>query len=351
MLNTASFHITNKCNGRCLHCFVEAEEKKIKEMTTQQAYKFISEFAECTNNSGRLNIYGGEPLVRDDIFDIITIAKDKKLKVEIATSGIVPVENIKNLIKTKPDYICCDLDGGNSESHDWLRNYPGHFMLAKDLIREFVNSGIHTSVVMVAHKRNRNEMIKFLDICQELNISIASFLLFSPSGRGKKIKELVIEPDEWLESHDLTYEWYYKNHPNFDVKWQIAYKKKFHELNHSFWDCTLNAIKKFFIRCDGNIYSCPLLAGSKYCFGNINKEPLNEILKRREKNSFLTIRGCPGMAYHVYGDPNKCDPRNESLGIIPTCPRETELWTCFGSVTNFQYKKQPVNPNTLLMEC
>lgn len=326
MLKAVSFHITNKCSNRCLHCSFKSGETQFNEMNTEQISKFINEFAVLTNYKGRLNIYGGEPLLRDDIFEIIDIAHSYNMEVEIATGGVVQEHVVNRFLSSGVEYIGCDLDGGTPDSHDWLRNRPGHFEYMKKLIERFVMTGSKTSVTMVVNNKNKSEILLFLEICRKLNVSNATLHLFTPSGRGTKIKELVVGPEDWLELHDTAYEWYKKNKPNFTIKWQISYKRLFDTSRKIIWDCEPEADEKFFLRCDGSVYSCPLLSSSEKSIGNVKNEALIDVLKKRKDYSFSGRNGCPGMTYHVYGDPNLNDPRKESLSIAPACPREVEIW-------------------------
>lgn len=72
---TLQWHITERCNWRCKHCYQEETIKE--ELTTDQLFDVLKQYSslikkwELPQNLARLNISGGEPLIRQDFFQII----------------------------------------------------------------------------------------------------------------------------------------------------------------------------------------------------------------------------------------------------------------------------------------
>lgn len=73
--------ITNRCNLHCAHCRGLASG----EPSTDQALDLVSQIADL--GPGWLLVEGGEPLLRPDLFQILEVAKDLGLKIELVTSG------------------------------------------------------------------------------------------------------------------------------------------------------------------------------------------------------------------------------------------------------------------------
>ena len=61
--------ITGKCNYRCRHCFMDAPEGALGELSTQQAFDLIDQMAEC--GVLQVDITGGEPFVRKDFWQLV----------------------------------------------------------------------------------------------------------------------------------------------------------------------------------------------------------------------------------------------------------------------------------------
>lgn len=126
------FFVTERCNARCKHCFVNIpDNKRIKEELT------LGEIEKISNNMGGL-LYllptGGEPFLRDDLPDIINIFyKNNHLRnVGIPTNGSL-TETVVGSV-TRILSLCNDLQLGVDisidalhQAHDHIRGLPGLF--------------------------------------------------------------------------------------------------------------------------------------------------------------------------------------------------------------------------------
>ncbi len=80
------WELTKRCNLACKHCRAEAAEMDYSgELDLDSAKKVIDDITAFANPI--LVLTGGEPLYRDDIFDIARYAASKKLRVALATNG------------------------------------------------------------------------------------------------------------------------------------------------------------------------------------------------------------------------------------------------------------------------
>ena len=77
------FAPTDRCTGQCVYCKIP--ERKSKEMTLDQIKSMLDEAASM--GAQRLGIWGGEPLLRKDLGDIIAHAKSLSLFVTVDTNG------------------------------------------------------------------------------------------------------------------------------------------------------------------------------------------------------------------------------------------------------------------------
>lgn len=89
--------ITERCNARCPHCFIDFKTKK-EEMSLENIEKISSTTGNCLKN---VSLTGGEPFLRDDIFEIAEIwYKNSTVdSVVIPTNGSLP-DKIENFLKS-----------------------------------------------------------------------------------------------------------------------------------------------------------------------------------------------------------------------------------------------------------
>ena len=118
-------NLTNKCNLECVAChargkamYVQEEEKN---MTLEVYKKFLSEASKLGVKEIHLS-GGGEPLMHDNIFDIMKEIKKQGIRGSIVTNGSLFNEKaIEELVLAKWDNVLYSLDGPNAETHDFLR--------------------------------------------------------------------------------------------------------------------------------------------------------------------------------------------------------------------------------------
>jgi len=67
--------ITGRCNYHCRHCYIDAPEASMGEMTHENAMRILDEIAQC--GVYHLLISGGEPFVRNDFWSLIDHALEK----------------------------------------------------------------------------------------------------------------------------------------------------------------------------------------------------------------------------------------------------------------------------------
>ncbi len=112
---------TYKCNSKCVMCNLASRaDNKRKEMDAPGIKNIIDEFSDLRVSG--INFTGGEPLLRDDIFDFIKYAKNKKFVVSLGTNGILlNEEKINRLLKAEPDNVNISLDASNGELFSKIR--------------------------------------------------------------------------------------------------------------------------------------------------------------------------------------------------------------------------------------
>lgn len=335
-LKTLNLHLTNRCNMRCRHCLYSAGEQKIEEMSFREIKKLAKEFVDISGKQGTLNLFGGEVFLRKDIFDIIDYVISLGLTIGITTNANLPKEIIKEIIKREIGRLSIDINGANSNSHDWLRNKKGHFRQSIEIIQTFVKSGKFTASNIILHRNNIQEIERILALCQQMGVNSISCYLFTPLGRGKNIKDLTLGPTEWKKAREKVKKWISNNSPKFGIIWERAYEylDRIDDLPLS--PCRGKPSDVIDIRCDGNVYYCGLLSAVDFdSLGNVKKETLTVILNRRKKYAIKIKSGCAALAYD-YNPERLIDPRPSTNKITPVCPYDWELLS--GSLPNLKRK-------------
>ncbi len=82
----AGLNVTNRCNLSCSYRYGAYSKREARDFTTEELLNLIEEF----KNMGTRAIYisGGEPLLREDIGEIIRATKDRNMLCFMNTNGL-----------------------------------------------------------------------------------------------------------------------------------------------------------------------------------------------------------------------------------------------------------------------
>jgi len=276
----AVFDITNRCNLSCLHCY-SSEQRE--ELTTTDVYHVLDKLS--TAGVGMIDFGGGEPLLRTDIFDILTYSKHLGLYTSISTNGILLDENcVKRLKILNIDHVCISLDGAKPETHDHIRNKKGTYEKTISGIKNCVNAGITTQISTVFMNSNINELGDMYTLLESLHVDGWYIYDFVPAGRGKELQQEVLTPEqrkrlfEYLQDIAPSSKITLKPYPylitiNSACGTDTYFYKKYGRLTEFFKGC-LSARWVCHVSSNGDVHPCHLLP---HTLGNLTQETFEDI--------------------------------------------------------------------------
>ena len=177
---------THKCNLSCRHCYSDSGVPSKNELATREALAVVDQLADFGVTA--LAFSGGEPLTRNDFFEVANHAVERGLYVSVATNGtLLSRENVKRLKKIGVNYVEVSIDGANSKSHDGFRGVPGAFAKAVDGLKTCVEEDLCVCIATTATKSNIGEIPEILDLAAEIGAERFTYFNFIPAGRGKEI--------------------------------------------------------------------------------------------------------------------------------------------------------------------
>src|SRR3989338_3409371 len=205
--NLIFWELTRNCNLRCIHCRASAGGgRSPEELSTKEAYEFIDDVA--AHFKPILVLTGGEPLYRDDVFQIAKYATDKGLPVALATNGTLVSEDIARKIKESGiRRVSISLDGAVPETHDTFRGLFGAFERARHGIENLKGQGVSFQINTTLTKSNKKELPKIYRLVQELGADAFHLFMLVPTGCGLFIEDKEqLSPEEYEETLNWLYE-------------------------------------------------------------------------------------------------------------------------------------------------
>ena len=123
-LRMIAWEITRRCNLSCIHCRASAENDcYADELSTKECLRLLDDIASFSEPI--IILTGGEPLMREDVFDVARYGSDKGLRVVMGVNGTLVDETMAQKMQDSGiQRISVSIDGATAESHDRFRNVP-----------------------------------------------------------------------------------------------------------------------------------------------------------------------------------------------------------------------------------
>lgn len=196
------WHVTEKCNWHCRHCYQEKNKSK-KELDLKKMAGILKDFV---NLGDKLSIKfpllsvaftGGEPFARKDFIDLLENVKKYKNRVvfSILTNGSFLTEEI--IVKLRDDIGIRSIQlsvEGYRDFNDSIRG-KGAYDLVKEKIKLLNDAGINAQLSLTLMKDNIKDIPKIISDFSQYKVRF-NFRRFVPIGRGEAIKKLMLSPNE-----------------------------------------------------------------------------------------------------------------------------------------------------------
>lgn len=269
------FNVTNRCNFRCLHCCFASGEWNLGEMPYDKIESILNEFVGLGGR--RIDITGGEPLVRNDTSRIIKLAKKLSIKTELVTNAsLLNEEMLFSFRQMGLDAIAVSLDGPTAKVYNHIRRKDEKtFKKVLKNIKKSAEFGFYTKVNTVVFSSN----LKFLSDTTRLAIDLGAkehgFYYFSPIGRGKINYAEVARPLGWLEII-RTKLWPLRGKIKFSLETPVI-ETKIAEKRKLSIGCFMQNPWHLQILPHGNIYPCAIMSSYNLPIGNLWQKSLSEL--------------------------------------------------------------------------
>lgn len=183
-----AFNCTSRCNLNCLHCYSSStSDLSSSELSTAEAKQLLRQLAEA--NCPVVLFTGGEPLLRNDLFELLAEAKRLPLRTVISTNGtLIDSAAAKKLAGLGVSYVGISIDGDQS-FHDTFRQSSGCFKAALAGVENCQKAGLKTGLRFTIAKQNANKIPTVFDIAAEANIRRICFYHLVKAGRAKKMTD------------------------------------------------------------------------------------------------------------------------------------------------------------------
>lgn len=329
------WEVTSACNLKCIHCHATSGKPDPHELSTDEGKHFIDQLAQM-QEFRTLIFTGGEPLVRNDIFELLKHSQAAGFVNIIATNGTLIDEEMA--WKLKEHGVACNaisLDAADPDVHNFIRNKPDAYDLTIRAMEATKKAGILLQINTTAMEYNIPYLNDLIDFVEDQGAGIMLMYQLVAVGRGEKIKNATLKKSANQKLSELIaakqkevktiiepvagpqYWPYLLEKKRMNKDWMLKWAGKV------FHGCA--AGRGFvYIKANGDVWPCPFVEISG---GNVRNESFRSIyenspvfrnLRNREETlkglcgecNYRTVcGGCRGRALAYSGDYLSEDPR------------------------------------------
>jgi MoaA/NifB/PqqE/SkfB family radical SAM enzyme len=270
--------LTYRCQCNCPHCYAAARKREIAgEMSTAESKELIDTIGEL--GVVTLNFTGGEPLLREDILDLVAHANRRGLLTRLTTNGYLLTRKCVAALRRAGLSQCgISIDDADPDTHDRLRGLPGLFERAIEGFRFLHEFGIESRFMTYASRRNfPHGMERLISLARRLRVD--TFHINIPYASGL-----------WADSFEETFSASERDR----LRKFLGYTKSplvLIEFPTPSTRCIMIKKSYLYINASGEVTPCPVVP---YVIGNVREEPLSLIWRRHSGLLRLDHRGdCP----------------------------------------------------------
>jgi len=162
-------------------------------MSTKQAKRMVDQLAQVGAEQGLMPILvfsGGEPLCRQDLFEVVEYAGTKGLKTALATNGTLIDEKIAERIKQCGiRRVSISLDGATSDVHNKLRQQEGSFESAIRGIEHLKSKDVPFQINVTITRYNCDQLEAIYELAKGSGSAALHLFMLVPVGCGQQFDQ------------------------------------------------------------------------------------------------------------------------------------------------------------------
>jgi radical SAM protein with 4Fe4S-binding SPASM domain len=243
---------------------------------------------------------GGEPLLREDLEDLIEYAGRKGIKSNITTNAILlDQQRATSLLEAGNRAIQISLDGSTPEKNRLMRGATEEeFYQIIEAIRICRDLNTRVYLATLLGQENLGDGAKMIELAKREGADSIRFCGYTPVGRGKgsdikkrfcfseRVEDLLSFVEEAQDDYSIMTE--------FDTGFGPAPPE------YNFHKCVAG-MQTFYLKGNGDVYPCTALLHKRFRVGNLRERPLERIWNSPEMSAMSSF------------------PRNEIQGPCRTC--------------------------------
>lgn len=293
------WHITHKCNLRCIHCYQEDYKKDLNFRQIEKIFYDYIEYLKIHNFKGHINLTGGEPLLHPDFFKVLDLFDKNNITFGVLTNGTLLNDDIvKKLSQYKNlSFVQISLDG-TKRMHDSIRG-KGNFKKAIQGIRLLNKYDIQSMAAFTAHKKNIHKLKAVIRLIKKEKVKVFWCDRLIPTNTCEDI----LSTEEFLKMSKIMYKESLKAEKSKRCCTEIRVNRALMFLggSNTIYHCSAG-ITLLTILANGDLLPCRRMP---IVIGNVLDNSINKLCNESETIKYLKDNEIPQECKRCYKS-DKC---------------------------------------------
>lgn len=338
---SVQWHITDRCNRKCKHCYLlntsDAYMPEITgELSRRECEKVIDTICDLCAEAGANPVFyitGGDPLARPDLHSILSYLYSRHIPVKLmGNPELLSEQLIIDLKRLRVRSYQVSMDG-TEVTHDWFRG-AGSFKETIRAIELLKKCNLRTVVMYTLSRLNSCDLVEVFELTCRLGVDVFAFARFAPPGHSEVGTTSMLRPLEYKaildkmysKEREMLYDGYETRLSKKDNLWKLYFYEKgelslpAHSDHRIHSGCHIGQAN-LTILPDGTVYACRRFRSP---VGKLPQQTALEVFTSDALHMYRDIgklkkcsscpllnhcRGCPAVAFGVYGDSFAPDPQ------------------------------------------
>jgi radical SAM protein with 4Fe4S-binding SPASM domain len=181
---------------------LESDEAAATDLSTAQAIDLMEQLAELGRNQPVMPVLvfsGGEPLCRDDLFELVEHARRAGLTLALATNGTLVDSTIaRRIYDSGIARVAVSLDGATAEVHNKLRQMETSFEMAIEGIGHLRDKNVPFQINITLTKHNAHQLQDVYELAKSLGAVAVHVFMLVPVGCGQVLAQTdMLSPQQY----------------------------------------------------------------------------------------------------------------------------------------------------------